>query len=149
MCKFPNKFRKPCFWPILGPFSQFLRQKIFSWKIWLCYAQLHMGFQNHAKIQKKLMYNSKKTPRQTEGWTEDGQTLFYRTLLATAGSPISVMIKNQSCHDKKPIQKKIMPLSRSKEKQYLKEIQKRTNNRNHTKFQACVGCNLLMIFNLL
>ena len=35
MTKFSNKLKKPCFWPILGPFSQFLRQKRFSWKTWL------------------------------------------------------------------------------------------------------------------
>ena len=27
MTKFSNKFKKPCLWPILGPFSQFLEQK--------------------------------------------------------------------------------------------------------------------------
>ena len=41
---FSNKFKKPCFWPILGPFSQFLGQRKISWKIWLCHAQLHYGF---------------------------------------------------------------------------------------------------------
>ena len=29
MTKFSNKFKKPCFWPILGPFSQFWGEKIF------------------------------------------------------------------------------------------------------------------------
>ena len=59
MTKFSNKFKKPCFWPNLGPFSQFLGQKTFSWKIRLCHAQLHMSFQHHAKIQKKLMLQFK------------------------------------------------------------------------------------------
>ena len=35
MTKFSNKFKKPCFWPILGTFSQFLGQKKISWKICL------------------------------------------------------------------------------------------------------------------
>ena len=35
MTKLYNKLKKPCFWPILGQFSQFLGQKKFSWKIWL------------------------------------------------------------------------------------------------------------------
>ena len=29
MTKFSNKLKKPCFWPILGPFSQFWGKKIF------------------------------------------------------------------------------------------------------------------------
>ena len=29
MTKFSNKLKKPCFWPILGPFFQFLGQKTF------------------------------------------------------------------------------------------------------------------------
>ena len=95
MNKFSNKLRKPCFWPILGPFSEFWGLKKFSWKIWLCQTQLHMGFQYNAKIFKKLMMQFKEnawTDRRTEGGTEgqkDGQTLFHRTLLATAGAPKS------------------------------------------------------------
>ena len=60
MTKFSNKFKKPCFWSILGPFSQFLGQKKVSWKIRLCHAQLHMGFQQHARIQKKLVIQLKR-----------------------------------------------------------------------------------------
>ena len=60
MTKFFNKFKKPCFWPIFG---QFLTQKYFSGKSG-CHAQLHMGFQYHAKIQKKTNH---KTPRQAKG----------------------------------------------------------------------------------
>ena len=60
MTKFFNKFKKPCFWPIFG---QFLTQKYFSGKS-ACHAQLHMGFQYHAKIQKKTNH---KTPRQAKG----------------------------------------------------------------------------------
>ena len=29
MTKFSNKLKKPCFWPLLGPFSQFWGKKIF------------------------------------------------------------------------------------------------------------------------
>ena len=85
MTKFSNKFKKPCF----GPFSPILGQKKFSWKIWLSHAQLHMGFQHHAKIQKKLMVQFKENAWTDEG-QKDGQTLFYRTLSATAGGPIKV-----------------------------------------------------------
>ena len=76
MPKFSNKFKEPCFWPVLGPFSQFFGQKKFSWKIQLCHAQLHMGFQHHAKIQEKLMIQFKEnaqTDRRMEG-RKDGRT---------------------------------------------------------------------------
>ena len=53
MTKFFNKFKKPCFWPFFGPFSQFWGQKKMFGKICLCHAQLHMDFQHHAKIYKK------------------------------------------------------------------------------------------------
>ena len=45
-----------------------------------------MGFQHHAKMQKKLMIQL-----QENTWTErqkDGQTLFSRTLPSTAGGPV-------------------------------------------------------------
>ena len=54
MTKFFNKFKEPCFWRIFGPFSQFWGQKIFFQKIWFCHTQLHIGFYDHDKIQKKL-----------------------------------------------------------------------------------------------
>ena len=75
-----SKFSKK---PVFGPFWE----KIFSQKIRLCHAQLHMGFL--AKFQKKLMVQF-----QGNAWAEgrtksrkDGQTLFYRTLSATAWDP--------------------------------------------------------------
>ena len=43
MTKFSNILKKPCFWPSLGTFSQFLGQKKFSWKIQHCHTQHHMG----------------------------------------------------------------------------------------------------------
>ena len=58
MTKFSNKLKKPCFWPIVGPFPQFWRKKNFP-----------------GKFGRK------------DGWKDgekDRQTLFYRTLLATA-----------------------------------------------------------------
>ena len=67
MTKFSNKLKKPCFWSILGPFSQFWGKKI-PQKIRLCHAQLHMSFQHHAKFQKKLMIQF-----QENAWTK-GQT---------------------------------------------------------------------------
>ena len=52
MTKFFNIFKKPCFWLI---FPDFLGKNFFLSKIQLCHAQLHMGFQHCAKIQKKPM----------------------------------------------------------------------------------------------
>ena len=86
MATFFHKFKKPCFEPIFGPFSEILRQKNFFPKIQFCHTQLHLGFQHHAKIQKKLMIQLQENA-QTEG--RIGRThLFYKTLPATAGSPI-------------------------------------------------------------
>ena len=72
-------------------------------KIWLCHAQLHMGFQHHAKIQKKLMIQFQENA-QTDGRTDeqkdglkDGQALFYRTLPATARGSI-IIIKTVMQH---------------------------------------------------
>ena len=100
MIKFSNKFKKPCFLPILGPFSQFWGQKKFSWKIRFCHAQLYMGFQHYAKIQKKLMIQFKENTR-TDG-KKEGRTkgrrdrpYFYRTLPATAGGPKKQIILKQ------------------------------------------------------
>ena len=59
----------------MGPFSQFWRQKFFSWKIQICHAQLHMGFWHHAKILKKLMiqFKNAQTDERT-GWRMDNRT---------------------------------------------------------------------------
>ena len=78
MTKFSNKLKKPCFWSILDVFSQFWGKKNFPRK------------SGSVKFQKKL-----RIPFQENAWTEGrtegqkkGQTLFYRTLPATAGGPI-------------------------------------------------------------
>ena len=56
-------------------FGPFLAQKKFFSKIRLCHAQLHLGFQHHTKIQKKLkiqFQENARTDRRTEGW-KDGR----------------------------------------------------------------------------
>ena len=78
--------QKTCFWPIFPIFGAktfFLENSALSCTI---------GFQHHAKIQKKKNIIPRKMPRQTEGWTEgwmEGrkgrQTLFHRTLPTNAG----------------------------------------------------------------
>ena len=72
MTKFSNKLKKPCFWPILDPFSQFWGKKNFSQKIRLFQAQLHMSVQHHANFQKKTndTIPRKRLDRRTEGRTE-------------------------------------------------------------------------------
>ena len=93
MTKFFNIFKKPCFWPIFDPFSQCFGQKKFFQKIRLCHAKLHMGFQHHAKIQKKLIIQFQEngcTDGSTDGRTDgrkERQTLFHKTLPANAGGP--------------------------------------------------------------
>ena len=76
MTKYFNKFKKPCFWLIFGQFSQILQQKFFFQKIQLCHTQLHLGFQYHAKIQKKINIQFQEdawSEGQTEGW-KNGRT---------------------------------------------------------------------------
>ena len=87
--------KKPAFgahsWPFLIHFPSFGGKKDFSRKFWPCHVQLHMGFQHQAKIQKKTN-DTNPRKRQAKGRKdrqEDGQTLFHRTLTATAGGPIS------------------------------------------------------------
>ena len=74
MTQFSNKLKKTLF---LAHFDHFWGNKKLSWKIGLCHAQLHLGFQHQAKIQKKLMTQLQENVR-TDG-RMDRQTLFYRT----------------------------------------------------------------------
>ena len=88
MNKFSNKLKKLVFGPFWFHF-QFLRQKKFSWKIWLSRTTSY-GFlawcQNLEKVNDTIQ--RKHPDRWKDGW-KDGQTLFYRTLLALAGAPKS------------------------------------------------------------
>ena len=64
--------QKTLFLAIFDPFSQFLEQNKFS-RVSGCDAQLHMGFQHHAKIQKKLIIQfqeNAQTDRRTDGGTD-------------------------------------------------------------------------------
>ena len=70
MTKFSNKWKKPCFWPILGPFFQFWAKTNFSQKIQLCHAQLHWVSSTMPNFRKNLWYNSKKMPEQKDGWKD-------------------------------------------------------------------------------
>ena len=70
MNTFSNKFKKPCFWSILGPFSQFFGQKNFPRK---SDSVMHILAPCHS-LQKVTDTIQRKHPdRQTEAWTE-GQT---------------------------------------------------------------------------
>ena len=64
MTKFFNKIIKPYFWPIFPIFGV----KNFFQKIWLCQAQLQMGFK---KLSKNYWFNSKNNARMKK-WM-DGQ----------------------------------------------------------------------------
>ena len=86
MIEFFNKFKKPCFGPIFSIFSQFWGAKQIFRKIWRCNPKLPMGFQHHAKIQKKLMIQFQGNAQiggQREGWKEEQTLFYYRTLLTT------------------------------------------------------------------
>ena len=96
MTKFSNKLKKPCFWPI---FPILGAKKIFPENPALSCKTSHgilAPCQNLEKInntspRKRLnRWEDRRTEGQKEGW-KDGQTqtLFYRTLPATAGGPKS------------------------------------------------------------
>ena len=106
MTKFFQKIQKALFlahfWSI-HPIFDGKRQ--FLWKIQLCYTQLHMAFQRHAKIQKKLkiefqgnVWAEGRTEGQT-GRRKDGRTLFYRTIPTTTQGLIKVInAKNEKAN---------------------------------------------------
>ena len=89
MTKFFNKFKKPCFF---AHFSNFGGKKFFPGK---CSSVMHNFIQVSNTIPRFRKRLDKETPGETEGRKErrkdrlkDGQTLFHRTLPATAGGPI-------------------------------------------------------------
>ena len=76
MTKFFNKFKKPCFWPIFVPFSQFWWQKFFSRKsgsvthnfIWV--SQLHIGLPPQNLEKTKDTIQRKRPDRRKDGRTD-------------------------------------------------------------------------------
>ena len=76
MTKFSSKLKKPCFWPILGPFSQFWGKKeIFPENPALSYTTPY-EFLEPCQISEKT-YDTvprkcldRRTDRRTEGWTD-------------------------------------------------------------------------------
>ena len=88
LTKFFNKFKKPCFWPIFPNFGTktfFLENPALS-------CTTSYGFlalcQNSEKTNDTIprKHQDRRTDERTEG-RKDGQTLFYRTLLATTRGP--------------------------------------------------------------
>ena len=84
MTKFSNKFKNPCFWPIfpiLGAKKIFLENLALS-------CTTSYGFltpcQNLEKFNDTIQ---RKCPDRRKEGRKHGQTLFYRTLLATARGP--------------------------------------------------------------
>ena len=58
--------------PIFGPFPNFCGKKSFSKKLG-SHAQLHKGFQHHAKIKRNLIkqfQENTQTDSMREGWTD-------------------------------------------------------------------------------
>ena len=88
MTKFSNKFKKPCFWPI---FPIFGAKKIFLENPALSCTTSYGFLAPYQNLEKANDTIQRKRPdRWREGWTEgqkDRQTLFYRTLPATARGP--------------------------------------------------------------
>ena len=74
MTKFSNKLVQPCFWPILGPFSQFWEQKKFPRKSGSVMHKFTWDSSTMSKFRKNY---PKKTPGEMEGRTDrqtEGQT---------------------------------------------------------------------------
>ena len=88
MTKFSSKFKKLCFWPILGPFSQFFGGKKIFLENPALSSTTSYGFlapcQNSEKVNDTIQ---RKCPDRWKNGRMDGQTLFYRTLPATARGP--------------------------------------------------------------
>ena len=82
MAGFSNKFKKPYLWPIFGAKKIFLENSSLS-------RTASYGFlapcQNFKKVNDTVQ---KKSPDGRKDGRKDRQTLFYRTLPATAGGPI-------------------------------------------------------------
>ena len=88
MTKFFHKFKKPCFWPIFGPFSQNFQENPA-----LSHTTSYGFLAPCQTLEKTTDIISRKHPdRHKNRWKgrwKDEQTLFYRTPLATArGSKI-------------------------------------------------------------
>ena len=83
MTEFSNKFKKPCFWPILGHFPNFGGKKNFPGKSGSVTSTPY-GFlapcQNLEKVNDTIQRKC------LDRW-KDGQTLFYRAIPATIGGP--------------------------------------------------------------
>ena len=92
MTKFSNKFKNPVFGPFWVHFPNFWGKKIFLENPALS-GTTSYGFLAPCQNLKKLMIQFKENAR-TDG-RKEGQTLFYRTLPATAGSPIKMI---RSCN---------------------------------------------------
>ena len=92
MIKFLNKFKKPCFWPIFGPFSLFWGAKKILLENSALSCTTSYGFL--APCQNLEKTNDKIPRKHPDRWKDrqkdrrkDGQSLFHRTLPATARCP--------------------------------------------------------------
>ena len=84
---FPINWKNPVFGSFWAHFPNFGSKKKFPRKSGSVMHNFTWDSSTMPKFRKKKQWhNSKKTPGQMEGWKDrrkDGQTLFYRTLLAT------------------------------------------------------------------
>ena len=75
MTTFLNKFKKPCFWAIFGPFYQFCGQKIFSAKFGPAMHNFIWASRTMPKFRKKLMIRFQENAQtdrrmKTEAWKD-------------------------------------------------------------------------------
>ena len=86
MTKFSNKFKKPCFWPI---FPIFGAKKIFLENPALSRTTSYGSLAPCQNLEKVIDTIQRKRPDRRKDGRMDEQTLFYRTLPATAGGSTS------------------------------------------------------------
>ena len=72
MTKFPNKLKKPCFWPILDPFSQFWGKKNFLSENSTLSRRTLYEFLAPCQISEKMIQFQENI--WTEGWMEGWKT---------------------------------------------------------------------------
>ena len=97
MSKLFNILKNPYFWPIFGPFSKFLGKKYFLENL----ADMHNFIWISSTMPKFRKTNNKIPRKYMAGRTDirfDRQTLFHRTLLATARGPIYQYISRNERH---------------------------------------------------
>ena len=91
MTKFSNKFKKLCFWPILGPFSQFFGEKKFPRKS----GSVTRNFIWVSSTMPKFRKVNDTIQRKRPDKRKDGPLRYKRESLSRVGVPSFFIINNR------------------------------------------------------